>query len=159
GERRLAPAPRAARGGARRALRRAAAAGSARHRGRDRSRGRGAAAVIPAGALELGAALALDRCFGDPRGLPHPVRWIGAAALWLEPRCAAALGRTRLAGALFCAAIVGGSAAAVALALALAGACSPAARSALAIYLLYTALAARDLDRHATAVARGLAAG
>jgi adenosylcobinamide-phosphate synthase len=115
--------------------------------------------VTESGVLQLGAALLLDRCIGDPRGLPHPVRWIGAAALHLEPLCTAALGRTRLAGALFCAAIVAGSAALGAAALALAGALWPPLQTALAIDLLYACLAARDLDRHASAVLRALRAG
>lgn len=31
-------------------------------------------------------AFVLDLLLGDPRWLPHPVRWIGRAAQWLEPR-------------------------------------------------------------------------
>jgi adenosylcobinamide-phosphate synthase len=36
--------------------------------------------------LSLPLAMALDMIFGDPTWLPHPVRWMGKAIEWTEPR-------------------------------------------------------------------------
>lgn len=49
-------------------------------------------------AVALFAALILDLLLGDPRRLPHPVRWIGASAAWAEARLRRLLGDTRAAG-------------------------------------------------------------
>jgi adenosylcobinamide-phosphate synthase len=34
--------------------------------------------------LNLAVSVVLDLCFGDPRWLPHPVRWIGWLTGWLD---------------------------------------------------------------------------
>jgi adenosylcobinamide-phosphate synthase len=101
----------------------------------------------------------LDLVLGDPRWLPHPVRAIGRAAEWLEPRIATRLGRTRIAGAVFAAAIVAATYLMAWVSLEAAAALHPAAEWCAATYLVYTAVAARDLDREAHGVARALAAG
>jgi adenosylcobinamide-phosphate synthase len=103
-------------------------------------------------------ALALDCWLGDPRWLPHPVRGMGRACLWLEPRLVRALGRTRLAGVVLVIAIVGGSAAVAWAALALAAQLSMLLHAALATLLLYTAFAARDLDVEARGISAALGA-
>jgi adenosylcobinamide-phosphate synthase len=108
---------------------------------------------------QVAVALLLDRLLGDPRRLPHPVRWIGSAVLHLEPVCVGWLGRTRLAGVVFALAITGGATALTAGSIALAQRLSPAAGTALSVYFLYTAMAARELDREASSVARALGAG
>jgi len=106
-----------------------------------------------------GLALLLDAALGDPPWLPHPVRAIGRAARALEPPLAARFGRTRLAGAVFAVAIIGGSAALAWLALGLARLVSPPFELLVATVLLYTTFAARDLDREASGVTRALRAG
>jgi len=106
-----------------------------------------------------GIALVLDAALGDPAWLPHPVRAIGRAARALEPLVVARLGRTRLAGALFAAAIIGGAGALAWLAVALAAVVSPLLEFAVATGLLYTAFAAGDLDQEARGITRALRRG
>ncbi len=56
-------------------------------------------------ALPLG--LALDLVLGDPRGWPHPVRWIGALIRWVEKRlCVAFVRPMRRGGLEFVAGVV-----------------------------------------------------
>lgn len=114
----------------------------------------GAAELVACTAL----ALALDCWLGDPHWLPHPVRGMGRACLWLEPVLVRALGRTRLAGVVLVIAIVGGSAALAWGALALAAQVSTLLHFALATLLLYTAFAARDLDLEAQGISAALRA-
>lgn len=49
-------------------------------------------------AVALFAALLLDLIIGDPRRLPHPVRWMGSTARWMEGGCRRLFGDTRWAG-------------------------------------------------------------
>lgn len=102
------------------------------------------------------AAFALDLVLGDPRWLPHPVRLFGLAARGLESLLTALLGRNRIAGALFTLAIVGGAYWGSWALVRLSAARDERLGFAVSIYLLYTAFAARDLDRHATRVGRAL---
>ena len=107
----------------------------------------------------LPAAFALDLALGDPRWLPHPVRWIGLAATTLERFFVHWLGRTYLAGLLFTALIVGGVWA-VCIALTVAAASWDwRAGFAVQTVLLYTTLAARDLDVESRLVLRALEDG
>ncbi len=102
--------------------------------------------------LHIGLALVLDQLLGDPRWLPHPVRLIGLLQSHLEKVCRGLLPSARLAGivtvvitllvtALLTWALLYG-----------AGLLHPLAYDAMAIVLLYTSFAARDLARHASAV-------
>lgn len=103
------------------------------------------------------AAFALDLALGDPLWLPHPVRLIGFATTTLEKVFVYCFGRTYFAGMLFTAIIVGGAwAAAAAL---VAGAAAYDWRTGLVVQtlLLYTTLAARDLDVESGRVFRALA--
>ncbi|MEN8140757.1 MAG: adenosylcobinamide-phosphate synthase CbiB [Thermodesulfobacteriota bacterium] len=110
--------------------------------------------------LQIIIALGLDQVLGDPRWLPHPVRLIGWLQLRLEGLTRLLLpGRARLAGIittsvtlLLVAGLSGGL-------LLLAGLYSPLAHDTLAILILYTCFAGRDLDRHARRVAEALRAG
>ncbi|HUY87843.1 MAG TPA: adenosylcobinamide-phosphate synthase CbiB [Pirellulales bacterium] len=107
----------------------------------------------------LPAAFALDLALGDPRWLPHPVRLIGYVATMLEKFLAYWLGRTYLAGFLFTALIVSGVwAVCVALTAAAAG-WDWRAGIAVQTVLLYTTLAARDLDVESGRVYRSLEDG
>lgn len=104
----------------------------------------------------------LDAALGDPRMMPHPVRWMGRAAAALEgalrrpgqsPRAALA------AGALLVLLVTGGAGAAAWLAVELAGRAGPAARVAAEGLLLWSSVAARGLAEAGMAVYRPLARG
>jgi adenosylcobinamide-phosphate synthase len=105
----------------------------------------------------LPAAFALDLALGDPRWLPHPVRLIGLAATYLERIFVYCLGRTYLAGLLFTALIVAGAWTVTAALVAAAAAWDLRAGLAAQTLLLYTTLAARDLDVESDRVYRALA--
>ena len=106
--------------------------------------------------LLLFAAYVLDLIVGDPRWMPHPVRGIG----WLALQTEALLRRTalplRLAGILAVLVVVGGSAGIAGLLVALATRVHPAAGMAVAIYLMYSCFAVKDLAGHAEAVRKAL---
>jgi len=102
--------------------------------------------------LQLGAALILDAILGDPPWWPHPVRGIG----WLCASCERLL-RPRFENLLFGGAItvflvVGITCSVVYVTLALAMAISPVIGAGVAIFMVYTAIAIRDLLRHSIAV-------
>ena len=105
-------------------------------------------------------AYAADAAFGDPAGLPHPVRAIGALCTVGE-RLARGWARgdarrEKRAGALLCATLVIGSYVCSATMLALARRMHPRAGIALEITLAWTTLAARDLLAEASAVVAAL---
>ncbi len=105
------------------------------------------------------AAYLLDLIAGDPRWMPHPVKGIG----WLAMQSEALLRRTllplRLAGILAVLIVVGGSAGVAGLLLTLAAKLHPWAGMAVAVYLLYSCFAVKDLGDHAVAVEQALDAG
>jgi adenosylcobinamide-phosphate synthase len=105
------------------------------------------------------AAMALDAALGDPRWLPHPVRAIGALAARTETFTRRVIPSARAAGVLAVLAVVGSTGAAVFLLVRGAAALHPALGDAVAIALLATTLAARDLAGHALAVFRSLDRG
>ncbi|HEV3344164.1 MAG TPA: adenosylcobinamide-phosphate synthase CbiB [Pirellulales bacterium] len=105
----------------------------------------------------LPAAFALDLALGDPRWLPHPVRIIGRAATHLERILVFSLGRTYLAGLSFTVVIVGGTWVVTASLVAAATAWDWRAGIVAQTLLLYTTLAARDLDLESGRVYRALA--
>ncbi|MEW5784460.1 MAG: adenosylcobinamide-phosphate synthase CbiB [Bacillota bacterium] len=107
----------------------------------------------------LGLAFALDLLLGDPRRLPHPVRWIGWGVSLLERvlrfffKGARA---ERIGGVLLVLLVAGGGYLASAAALAAAGRLSHFVELALAAYLVYVTVAVKDMGRHVKAVARAL---
>lgn len=107
----------------------------------------------------LVAAYALDLLLGDPRWLPHPVRLIGLAARLFESVLTSIFGRTRFAGLLFAAIIVGGSFWVTWALVRAATQANPWAGFALTTYLLFTSFAARDLHAHASRIAKALDRG
>ena len=111
------------------------------------------------GPIGIVIAFGLDLLVGDPRSWPHPVRWIGALAAAVEGECRRRLGAGIGAGAVAVAVVLGVVAGVTALSLSLAAAFSPWAASAVGVYLLYTAIAVRDLAVHGQRVHRALAAG
>jgi len=104
----------------------------------------------------LPTAFALDLLLGDPRRLPHPVRWMGRAIEWAEPRFRLVSASPRLSGGLFTATLVTATWLLTAGLLGLAAALHPAAGTILGIFLLYYCLSARSLVEAAADVLRSL---
>ncbi|MBC7293601.1 MAG: cobalamin biosynthesis protein CobD [Thermoleophilia bacterium] len=104
-------------------------------------------------------AAVLDLLWGDPRGLPHPVKIMGTSALALEGPLRRVVKNERIAGVLATACIVCGSGLAATALVRAARRVHPVLGDLAAVGLLYTALAARDLADHAHAVLTPLEAG
>jgi adenosylcobinamide-phosphate synthase len=105
------------------------------------------------------AAVLLDLLIGDPRWLPHPVRFIGRFALALEAPLRRWLRQDYAAGVVAVLLVAGGTAGIAWGAIVLAGRVHPLAGGVLGVLLIYTAIAARDLVDHSQAVFKALAAG
>jgi len=101
---------------------------------------------------QFGAAIALDLVLGDPRWFPHPVRMMGWLCARLETVFRAVFTNQRLAGIITVLTVL-----VICLGLSftglwLANLFSPRLAEGLAILLLYTTIAARDLIKHSQAV-------
>lgn len=107
----------------------------------------------------LPAALALDLLLGDPRRMPHPVRWMGWAVYRLEPAFRRLPLPASLSGALLAAGLIVCVWSAGEALIAAAGWLHPAAGAAVATVLLYYCLAIRSLQAAAMEVCRRLEAG
>ena len=105
------------------------------------------------------AAVALDLALGDPRWLPHPVRGIGRLALWIEPWARRLIPQARAAGILAALLVIGTASGLAGLAWLGASRLHPALGDAVAVWIIYTSIAARDLARHSLAVYTALVAG
>lgn len=103
--------------------------------------------------LQLFAAVILDFVLGDPRWFPHPVKGIGQLCSWSETLTRALFG-TKLILAGLCTVLMVACVTVAAIFLLLQAGTSlhPLFGEALAVFLLYTTLAARDLIRHSNAV-------
>ncbi|NQT85627.1 cobalamin biosynthesis protein CobD [bacterium] len=108
--------------------------------------------------IQILAAVALDLLLGDPRWLPHPVRGIGWLALKFESITRRVL-RPRVAGMVTAVSVVAAAGGIAWGLLAAARAAHPIAGDVVAILVIYTTLAARDLARHSMAVYEPLATG
>ncbi|MEK6535306.1 MAG: adenosylcobinamide-phosphate synthase CbiB [Thermodesulfobacteriota bacterium] len=106
---------------------------------------------------QIAIALLLDLAFGDPRWLPHPVRFIGRLIAALEEPARRAIPDARLAGSLMALAVILTAALATGAMIGVAGWVHPRLGDAVSILLLYTTLAARDLANHSNGVYRALA--
>ncbi len=102
--------------------------------------------------LQLLCILALDLLFGDPRWFPHPVRIIGWFCLKFELFFRRLFLNQKLAGALTVLAVLAVTIGLVWQLLQIAALLSPMLTAVLAIFLLYTSIAARDLMRHSQEV-------
>jgi adenosylcobinamide-phosphate synthase len=107
----------------------------------------------------LPAALGIDLLVGDPRFLPHPVRWMGRAIEFCEPRFRRLLKNEFLAGALFAAFLITGCWGLTALAKLLAYRIAPVLGSGLEIVLIFFCLSARSLAGAAMDIHRLLKRG
>ena len=109
--------------------------------------------------LQIVIALALDALWGDPRWLPHPVQGIGKLALALEAPPRRLIANERLAGLITAVLVISITAGSCSLLLFVAGHFHPLLGDAVAILIIYSCLAARDLSRHALEVKEELDAG
>jgi adenosylcobinamide-phosphate synthase len=98
--------------------------------------------------LQLLCSLALDLLLGDPRWFPHPVRVIGWFCVRIETLSRRFFVNKQLAGAVTVVAVLAVTLALVAVLFHLAALISPLLVAGLAVFLLYTSVAARDLIRH-----------
>src|SRR5436309_4462858 len=86
----------------------------------------------------------LDQLFGDPRWLPHPVRWIGRLIDLLENLLRKVFPEW-LGGVVLLFLVAGTAGGLTWVALEIAGGCHPLARLGLSAVLIYYGLAARSL--------------
>src|SRR5438093_13035276 len=93
----------------------------------------------------------LDQLLGDPRWLPHPVRWIGRLIEILE-RPLRRVFSERLGGIVLLVLVAGTAGGVAWLALEIAGWCHPLARLGLSALSIYYGLAARSLASDTRAV-------
>lgn len=98
------------------------------------------------------AAILCDFLFGDPRTLPHPVRLIGNLCRQAERIFRGSVANPGLAGALTVLTVLLLTALAMALVLWGCTAISPLLAAVVAVLVLYTTVAARDLARHSREV-------
>ena len=107
--------------------------------------------------IVLPAAFLLDLCLGDPRFLPHPIRWMGKGIEGLEPPFRKLPLPPAVAGAIFAAVFVLGTWATTELLLSTAQAFHPVVKISIEIVLIYYCLSARSLQDAAMDVSRSLA--
>jgi adenosylcobinamide-phosphate synthase len=107
----------------------------------------------------LPCAFLLDLILGDPRWVPHPIRWMGKAIEYLEPR----FRRLRLtllqSGLLFAVTLIAGTWLAASALIWLSGLLHPAAAIVLEVVMVYFALSTRSLESSAMAVHASLVGG
>ena len=109
------------------------------------------------------SAFLLDAAIGDPPGLPHPVRWIGAFITYLDnrlrPMGRSRAGAERALGALMATTVVVATAAFTMVLLLLSYYLSFALFMALSVYVGWAALSVKSLGEEATAVVGALDCG
>jgi adenosylcobinamide-phosphate synthase len=106
--------------------------------------------------LQLGAALFLDLLFGDPRWFPHPVRLIGRVCTFCETVYRKLIQSEFLAGLMTVLSVLVLTMGCTAFVLFSIASLSVPVAQGLAIFVLYTLLAARDLVAHSRAVYKSL---
>ena len=108
---------------------------------------------------EFCLAILLDWMIGDPRWMPHPVRFIGRFAMWLEAPLRRAIKNAKAAGIVAALLVIGSTAAFAALLLFAASFAGEWLHAVVSVVLLYFCVAARDLANHALAVEAPLLLG
>ncbi len=98
--------------------------------------------------LQILCALALDLLLGDPRWFPHPVRIIGWFCVRIEALFRRLFVNKRLAGAATVLAVLVTILIPVSVLFQIAALIAPQPAVGLAVFLLYTSVAARDLIHH-----------
>lgn len=109
--------------------------------------------------LQLLSAVMLDALIGDPRFYPHPVRIIGVFCSWCERLSRAIFTNLYLAGLFTVIFVLIVTALAVASLVIAASHLSPIFGLVVAVLLLYTTIASRDLLHHSNAVYSELSSG
>ena len=109
--------------------------------------------------LTIPAAFALDAALGDPRRLPHPVRWMGWTIARAEPVFRRWIADERLAGLAFALSLIVGWWGLAALITAWGWRLHGAVGFAVETVLLFYCLSARSLGQAAMEIHRSLAAG
>lgn len=109
--------------------------------------------------LAIPAAFALDALIGDPRSLPHPVRWMGKAIERAEPLFRRISANEKLAGLLFAASLILGCWGLGALVVAIAQRLHPVIGFAVEVILLFYCLSARSLAQAAMEIFHLLSEG
>ena len=107
-------------------------------------------------ALALTLAVTLDMLLGDPLWLPHPVRWMGRAIAWLEPRFRKLTLKPLLSGALMATLLVSSVWLICLLLVWFAAAVHPAAGILVQAVMIYVCISARSLADAALAVGNAL---
>ena len=107
--------------------------------------------------IVLPAAFVLDILLGDPRFLPHPIRWMGKAIERIEPLFRRLPLTPVVSGSIFAAVMVLGAWSLTALLLLAADVFHPVVKTSLEIILIYYCLSARSLQDAAMDVGRSLA--
>ena len=102
--------------------------------------------------LQIACAMLLDALLGDPRWLPHPVRFIARLAKWIEARLRPRMQDAKVAGILTLLATLAISTGSVALFLLCMASLHPVAHFIAGTLVIYTTIAARDLIHHSKAV-------
>ncbi len=108
--------------------------------------------------IAIAIALLLDALLGDPRWLPHPVRWLGRLAQLLQAPTRRLL-PARAAGIATAVTVILAAASASFLLLLLANCIHQLVADLITVLLLYTTFAAGDLALHARNVLKALDAG
>ncbi|MBZ0220293.1 MAG: adenosylcobinamide-phosphate synthase CbiB [Candidatus Methylomirabilis sp.] len=119
--------------------------------------------MVPLSALAFLTALILDFVIGDPERAPHPVRWIGRLAAFLEAAIRKALpksaGWEKLGGALLWIFVVVGIYASAALVLLFSSLYSTTFSFVLSVFFIWAGLSMKSLGDEALAVVRALGHG
>ena len=114
-------------------------------------------------AVPVAVGFALDLALGDPRGLPHPVRWAGTLIARLEEPLRRAFPQSargeQLAGAVLVACVAGASTAAAVAMVRVAAKMNPVLAVAVETVMCYQLLATRSLRDESMAVERALEEG
>lgn len=95
--------------------------------------------------LLIPAAFAMDAVVGDPRGMPHPIRWMGRGIEILEPVFRKCVKNEYLSGTLFSISLILGCWVLSLLAVMVASGIHPAVGLGLEVILIFYSLSARSL--------------
>ncbi len=104
-------------------------------------------------------AVILDLLLGDPRSLPHPVKFIGRFAIRLEAPLRRTVRNPRIAGMLAALAVVMGTAVVTAGLVDAGRMAHPLLGDLVSTFIIYSGIAARDMVQHSYAVYEALATG
>ncbi len=124
-----------------------------------RTAGRPARLEVNLDLIILPAAFALDLLAGDPRRLPHPVRWMGAAIAYGEPIFRRLFRSPQRAGSCFAVFLIGATWLLAATAVGLTRRWHPLAGWFLEVSLVYYSLSAKSLLQAGMDVVEALASG